>query len=81
MRLSTSPTISLLTTRTAYHRYDGYGLDPHIIEKIMTPQYLDNTVSDSINTVHSQFAPKSQLWVGEAAAAWHSGQPGVTNAL
>merc|ERR1712232_403865 len=38
-------------------------------------------VSNSLNDVHSKYAPKSQLWVGEAAAAWHSGRAGVTNAF
>ena len=61
--------------------FPRYGLDPKIAEKIMTPQYLDNTVSAELNSVHHKYAPNSQLWVGEAAAAWHSGADGVTNAF
>ncbi len=47
----------------------------------MTPGFLDKTVSEQLNSVHAQFAPKSELWVGEAAAAWHSGADGITNAF
>ena len=47
----------------------------------MTPAYLDKTVSDDIDEVHRKYAPASQLWVGEAAAAWHSGRANVTNAF
>jgi heparanase len=55
-------------------------LDPRLASKIMSPSYLDSTVSAAINAVHAKYAPHSQLWVGEAAAAWHSGQDGITNA-
>lgn len=68
-----------LRTDTFTLTTDGYGLDPQIANKIMTPKYLDSTVSSSLNAVHRQYAPNSELWVGEAAAAWHSGAAGVTN--
>lgn len=47
----------------------------------MTPKYLDSTLSAELDSVHQKYAPNSQLWVGEAAAAWHSGADGVTNAF
>lgn len=30
--------------------------------------------------VHSKAAPHAQLWVGETAAAWHSGEAGIADA-
>jgi hypothetical protein len=45
----------------------------------MTPAFLDKTVSSQLNDVHRKYAPDTELWVGEAAAAWHSGAAGVTN--
>ena len=49
--------------------------------QVMTPAFLDKTVSAELNAVHAKYAPDSELWVGEAAAAWHSGRAGVTNAF
>ena len=60
------PLVADILDVTTYHHYDGYGLDPKIAEKIMTPQYLDNTLSVALNGVHHKYAPRSQLWVGEA---------------
>ena len=74
------PLVADVLNVTTYHRYTGYGLDPNLVEKMMTPAYLDETVSSDIDSVHAEYAPHTQLWVGEAAAAWHSGRAGVTNA-
>eukprot|EP00041_Stephanoeca_diplocostata_P038509 m.1520979 g.1520979 ORF g.1520979 m.1520979 type:complete len:586 (-) comp25229_c0_seq4:3871-5628(-) len=64
-----------------YHHYDGYGLDPNLGSQILTPKFLDGTVQPEVNAAHKNHAPHTQLWVGEAAAAWHSGRDGVTNAF
>ena len=63
-----------------YHRYVGYGLDPQLASEIMTPKFLDQAIDSELTDVHSEFAPSSDLWVGEGAAAWHSGRANVTDA-
>jgi len=75
------PLVQDVLNVTTYHHYDGYGGDKNLAEEIMTPKFLDKTVSSSLDDVHAKYAPKSLLWVGEAAAAWHSGRAGVTNAF
>eukprot|EP00658_Telonema_sp_P-2_P001123 TRINITY_DN10428_c0_g1_i1.p1 TRINITY_DN10428_c0_g1~~TRINITY_DN10428_c0_g1_i1.p1 ORF type:complete len:542 (+),score=120.28 TRINITY_DN10428_c0_g1_i1:238-1863(+) len=75
------PLVSGILDVVTYHRYDGYGLDPDLARKIMTPSFLNSTISTDLNQVHAHRAPNSQLWVGEAAAAWHSGAAGVTDAF
>ena len=63
-----------------YHRYVGYGLDPKLETEIVTPKYLDKVLDTDIVDVKTQYAPSAELWVGEGAAAWHSGRANVTNA-
>lgn len=64
-----------------YHRYVGYGLDPSLASEIMTPKFLNQAVSAEILSVHEKFASTAELWVGEGAAAWHSGRDLVTNSF
>eukprot|EP00750_Incisomonas_marina_P029050 INCI7031.9.p1 GENE.INCI7031.9~~INCI7031.9.p1 ORF type:complete len:612 (+),score=63.50 INCI7031.9:363-2198(+) len=64
-----------------YHRYIGNGIDPNLVHKMMQPSFLDQVVSSDLQAVHTQYAPSAELWVGEGAAAWHSGQDGATNAF
>jgi hypothetical protein len=68
-----------------YHNYVGYGLDPQLAPKIMDPsgKFFDSgpgraaAMIDGWKTIGK---PRGmQIWVGEIAAAWHSGEPGVTN--
>ena len=63
-----------------YHRYVGYGLDPQLENEIMTPTFLNQAIDTDLTDVHAEFAPSSDLWVGEGAAAWHSGRAIVTDA-
>ena len=72
--------VRILLSHHHIHRYVGYGLDPHLASEIMTPQFLDKQLSTDIVDIHTQFAKSAELWVGESAAAWHSGRDGVTNA-
>lgn len=64
-----------------YHRYIGNGIDPDLVHKMMQPSFLDQVVSSDLQAVHTKYAPSAELWVGEGAAAWHSGQDGATNAF
>jgi len=64
-----------------YHRYVGYGLDSNLTNEIMTPTFLDQAIDTNLTAVHTKFAPSSALWVGEGAAAWHSGRANVTDAF
>ena len=66
-----------------YHLYPGYGLDPSLKEEIVDPAWLDFTrvVAGEIQRVQLAAAPSAQLWVGETAASWHSGEDGITNAF
>ena len=61
-----------------YHNYDGYGLDANLTNEIVTPQFLDKTYENvkGVLEAFNKFADsdKTELWLGEAAAAWHSGQ-------
>jgi hypothetical protein len=63
----------------------GYGLDPQLAPKIMDPsgKFFDSGPGRAhamISGWESIGKPAGmELWVGEIAAAWHSGEPGVTN--
>jgi len=65
-----------------YHLYAGYGLDPSLSQELMTPGFLDFTrmIGGDIQQVVTKGAPHAQLWVGETAAAWHSGEAGIADA-
>jgi len=62
-----------------YHRYVGYGLDKNLETQIMTPEFLNKIMPQSVNMLREKYAPSAQIWVGEGAAAWHSGREGVTD--
>eukprot|EP01065_Artemidia_motanka_P048139 TRINITY_DN769_c8_g1_i1.p1 TRINITY_DN769_c8_g1~~TRINITY_DN769_c8_g1_i1.p1 ORF type:complete len:472 (+),score=125.58 TRINITY_DN769_c8_g1_i1:92-1507(+) len=64
-----------------YHHYDGYGLDKNLVNELMTPKFLNGTRQAGVVAAWKKHAPDADLWVGEAAAAWHSGRDGVTNAF
>ena len=60
-----------------YHNYDDSGADPDLATKIVTPQYLDSTynrIKSVLEVFNKNANPSTELWVGEIAAAWHSGQ-------
>eukprot|EP01084_Bolivina_argentea_P275255 469371_1 len=68
-----------------YHNYDGYGLDTNLTNEIVTPKFLDKTYNN-IKGVYEQYqkqlnTSKTEIWLGEAAAAWHSGQENCTNSF
>ena len=66
-----------------YHLYAGYGLDPSLSKELVDPGFLDFTrviAGDVVDVVRSA-APNAQLWVGETAAAWHSGEANITDAF
>jgi heparanase 1 len=66
-----------------YHLYAGYGLDPSLPRELVDPGFLDFTrvIGGNIQRVVREAAPHAQLWVGETAAAWHSGEAGITDAF
>jgi len=68
-----------------YHNYVGYGLDPLLAQQMMDtswdffnagPQKAEAFISGWQNISREE---GTEIWVGEIAAAWHSGQPGVTD--
>ena len=66
-----------------YHVYSDIGTDPKLRQKIPTNAFLDlaaHIAAPMVQAVRSVDAT-SELWVGETAAAWHSGQNGTTNAF
>lgn len=66
-----------------YHLYAGYGLDPSLTKELVDPGFLDFTrvIAGNVQRVVQSAAPHAQLWVGETAAAWHSGEAGITDAF
>lgn len=66
-----------------YHLYAGYGLDPSLQKELVDPGFLDFTrlIGSDIARVVAKAAPHAQIWVGETAAAWHSGEAGITDAF
>ncbi|XP_068642893.1 heparanase-like protein 3 [Aristolochia californica] len=67
-----------------HHIYNlGPGVDEHLIEKILDPNYLDgeaNTFSNLQNILKSSTTSVT-AWVGEAGGAYNSGHNHVTNAF
>jgi heparanase 1 len=66
---------------STYHVYPGYGLDPKLPNEILTVDYLnkEGSLAESLGSIISSSAPGVEGWVGETAAAWHSGQYNTTN--
>jgi hypothetical protein len=68
-----------------YHNYVGYGLDPKLAPKMMNSDWnFFNSGPQRAKAMIDGWKALGQpvgmeLWVGEIAAAWHSGEPGVTN--
>ncbi len=69
-----------------YHLYLGYGLDPskmcvklkkfiELPDEILEPKFLNRSREwgTQILEVVKEYAPNAQLWCGETAAAYHSG--------
>lgn len=59
----------------------GYGLDPNLAEKMLTSEFMDAGAqrAEPLIALQRTYAPQAEMWVGEIAAAWHSGRPNVTN--
>lgn len=66
-----------------YHLYAGYGLDPSLSKELVDPGFLDFTriIGGDVARVVRTAAPHAQVWVGETAAAWHSGEAGIADAF
>jgi len=66
-----------------WHCYIGYGLDKDLSKKIITPTFLNKSheQGNEILTTVMKYSPHVEIWVGETAAAWHSGQDKTTNAF
>ena len=68
-----------------YHNYVGYGLDPKLAPKMMSTSWEffnqgPKRAKAFIDGWNQYGKPAGmEIWVGEIAAAWHSGEPGVTN--
>lgn len=61
----------------------GYGLDPNLVNEIPTLAFLNEgwARAGPVYDVKVAEAPQAEIWVGEIAAAWHSGQENTTNAF
>lgn len=59
------------------------GVDEHLVEKILNPDYLDGEVSTFRNLHGVVKSSKSSViaWVGEAGGAYNSGHNRVSNAF
>eukprot|EP01116_Phalansterium_solitarium_P007948 TRINITY_DN2103_c0_g1_i1.p1 TRINITY_DN2103_c0_g1~~TRINITY_DN2103_c0_g1_i1.p1 ORF type:complete len:501 (+),score=113.45 TRINITY_DN2103_c0_g1_i1:1643-3145(+) len=66
-----------------YHLYIGYGLNPNLTQQLRDPAFLDQDWQTGLPLAATvaQHAPHAELWVGESAAAWHSGQANTTDAF
>ena len=58
-------------------------MSPDLISRLQDPASLDfiSMISAPLQRAQQANAPSAQLWVGETAAAWHSGEKGVCNAF
>lgn len=64
-----------------WHMYIAYGLDPKLKSLAWDPvemQKIGTTAAGILSAV-SAAAFQGEVWVGESAFAWHSGQEGVTD--
>lgn len=66
-----------------WHLYIGYGLNPNLTNQLQDPLFLDQERQQAvpIQETVAKYAPHAQVWVGESAAAWHSGRNLTTNAF
>ena len=66
-----------------YHNYAGEGANHTPIDEFMSPAYLDRGPQQARGVIAAWSelaAPRgTQLWAGEIAACWHSGQQGWTD--
>eukprot|EP01006_Ploeotia_vitrea_P044030 TRINITY_DN66798_c9_g1_i1.p1 TRINITY_DN66798_c9_g1~~TRINITY_DN66798_c9_g1_i1.p1 ORF type:complete len:503 (-),score=50.25 TRINITY_DN66798_c9_g1_i1:891-2186(-) len=68
--------------KVTIHIYEGYGLNPKLAEEIPTEKFLDGAIAQGVPSAKDvSMFPRLQAWVGETAAAWHSGQMNTTNAF
>ncbi|XP_065178266.1 uncharacterized protein LOC135808944 [Sycon ciliatum] len=75
------PLVADVIDAVTVHIYTGYGLDHNLPAQITTGQYLDkyqSTLAPLAKVINDK-APKAEIWIGETAAAWHSGQMNTTN--
>ena len=64
-----------------WHLYIAYGLDPKLKSLAWDPAEMQKigTTAAGILSAVSAAAFQGEVWVGESAFAWHSGQAGVTD--
>jgi len=62
----------------SYHQYTGDGADKHLREKILTSEFLDIAAQTADAMSKAASGLDLELWIGETAAAWRSGQDQVT---
>eukprot|EP00249_Psilotum_nudum_P005623 c19067_g2_i1 orf=852-2249(+) len=68
----------------SHHIYNlGAGVDTDLLEKILSPAYLDGEASTfrALRGTLQQYGPWASPWVGEAGGAYNSGHNLVTNAF
>ncbi|KAJ9450306.1 Heparanase-like protein 3 [Diplonema papillatum] len=77
------PLVADAINATTYHNYVMEGDSPVVAEQIMTPGYLDEgpiQIAGVMAAWRTLGQPNGiDIWAGEIAACWHSGQANITD--
>mmetsp|Transcript_11409 Transcript_11409/g.12525 ORF Transcript_11409/g.12525 Transcript_11409/m.12525 type:complete len:475 (-) Transcript_11409:107-1531(-) len=70
-----------ITDVYTYHKYNGAGGNPNLHNEIHTASFVDksNDTAQQVYSLIRQYDKKAQVWLGEGAAAYDSGQDNTTN--
>lgn len=78
LQITGSGVVNIVT----HHLYNlGPGDDPNLVNKILSPHYLNKTAATFIDLdqTRKQYGPWASAWVGESGGAYNSGGRDVSN--